>query len=245
MEAINLLTEFGLTRLEATLYLSLLSEGDQNGYELAKRTGISRSNAYTGLAGLVEKGAAWTLEGETIRYRAVPGSEFTGNRLRRWAQIQKELLPLLPILRNKSGSYVTVRGKAAILDCMQNLVTGTRERLYLSLSRSILDSLIPELAILSKRGCKLVILSDPAGCELAAKNCSKAAIHSSDPGAGQIRIIVDSQHVMTGEISETGESSCLYSDHPNLVELFKSSLKNEIRLAALEKDVRKSQKGCK
>jgi len=50
---------------------------------------------------------------------------------------------------------------------------------------------------------------------------------------------------MTGEISETGESSCLYSDHHNLVELFKSSLKNEIRLAGLEKGRRRSRKSYK
>ncbi len=67
MDAMDLLIEFGLTRQEATLYLCLLSGGDQNGYELAKKTGISRSNTYTGLAGLVEKGAAWTIEGETVR----------------------------------------------------------------------------------------------------------------------------------------------------------------------------------
>jgi HTH-type transcriptional regulator, sugar sensing transcriptional regulator len=245
MDAIGLLTEFGLTRQEATLYLCLLSEGDQNGYELAKKTGISRSNSYTGLAGLVEKGAAWTLEGETIRYRAVAGAEFTGNCLRRWERLQKKLLPLLPVLRDKSGSYVTVRGKAAILDRMRNLVAGTRERLYVSLSHELLGTLIPELAILNGRGCKLVVLSDPAGCAMAAKNCGKAVVHASDPGPGQIRLIVDSLHVMTGEISETGESSCLYSDHHNLVELFKSSLKNEIRLAGFEKGGKRSRKSYK
>lgn len=242
MDAIGLLTEFGLTRQEATLYLCLLSEGDQNGYELAKKTGISRSNTYTGLAGLVEKGAAWTLEGKTVRYRAVPGAEFTGNRLRRWERLQKELFPLLPVLRDKSGSYVTVRGKAAILDRMHNLVAGTRERLYLSLDHELLETLIPELEILSDRGCKLVLLSDRAGCEMISKKCGKAVIQVSNPSPGQIRLIADSLHVMTGEISETGESSCLYSDHHNLVELFKSSLKNEIRLAAIEKGVRRPRK---
>jgi HTH-type transcriptional regulator, sugar sensing transcriptional regulator len=242
MDAISLLTEFGLTRQEATLYLCLLSEGDQNGYELAKKTGISRSNTYTGLAGLVDKGAAWTIEGETVRYRAVPGAEFTGNRLRQWERLQKELLPLLPVLRDNPGSYITLRGKAVILDRMHNLVAQTRERLYLSLDHKLLENLIPELAILNDRGCKLVLLSDSAGCEMIYKNCGKAVVHASNPKPGQIRLIVDSLHVMTGEIIETGESSCLYSDHQNLVELFKSSLKNEIYLASLKKEKNRSRK---
>lgn len=245
LDATGLLIEFGLTRQEAMLYLCLLSGGDQNGYELAKKTGISRSNTYTGLAGLVEKGAAWTIEGETVRYRAVPGTEFTGNRMRRWERFQRALLPMLPTLRDKSGSYVTVRGKTAILDRMHNLITQTRERLYLSLGHELLGNLMPELAILHDRGCKLVILSNPAGCRLVAQNCSKATVHVSDPVPGQIRLIVDSLFVMTGTISETSESNCLCSDHHNLVELFKSALKNEIRLALLtreKKELRRSRR---
>jgi sugar-specific transcriptional regulator TrmB len=234
MEALSLLTEFGLTRQEATLYLCLLAEGDQNGYELAKKTGISRSNAYTGLAGLVDKGAAWTIEGENVRYRAVPGTEFTGNKLSHWAELQRQLIPLLPVPHEKAGSYVTVRGRTAIVDRMRNLVADARERVYLSLNHELLDPLVAELKSLCERGCKLVVLSDDAGCSFMRKACSGVTLHRSEPVTGQIRLIVDSQHVLTGELNETGESSCLYSNHHNLVELFKSSMKNEIRLARFE-----------
>ena len=44
---IEKLTEFGLTRQEATVYENLLAEGKSSGYEVAKATGISRSNAYS------------------------------------------------------------------------------------------------------------------------------------------------------------------------------------------------------
>jgi transcription elongation factor GreA-like protein len=55
MDIIEKLTYFNLTRQEATLYLTLLAEGRLTGYEATKLTGISRSNTYTALAGLVEK----------------------------------------------------------------------------------------------------------------------------------------------------------------------------------------------
>ena len=54
MDIIEKLTYFNLTRQEATLYLTLLAEGRLTGYEATKLTGISRSNTYTALAGLVE-----------------------------------------------------------------------------------------------------------------------------------------------------------------------------------------------
>ena len=239
MDALSLLTEFGLTRQEAALYLCLLAGGDLNGYELAKKTGISRSNAYTGVAGLVEKGAAWTIEGEAVRYRAVPGEEFTGNRIRYWGELQKELLPLLPVPREEPGSYVTVRGKQAVMNRMRNLVGGARERLYLALEHNLLEMLLPELKALCERGCKLVVLSDSVGRDLILENCAAAILHRSAPGRGQIRLIADSLHVLTGEISEKRGTSCLYSNHPNLVELFKSSIKNEIRLAQYEEEGKK------
>ena len=58
----EMLTCFGLTRQEAKIYLLLLTEGALSGYEASKRAGISRSNAYGALAGLVDKGAACLLE---------------------------------------------------------------------------------------------------------------------------------------------------------------------------------------
>lgn len=56
------LQHFGLSRQEALLYQNLLSHGKQTGYEIAKETGISRSNVYSALSVLVEKGAAYVQE---------------------------------------------------------------------------------------------------------------------------------------------------------------------------------------
>ena len=77
------LLHFGLTRQEANLYLTLLSHGELSGYEAAKLTGISRSNTYNALAGLVEKGAAYSMEENVVRYTAVPFREFSSNVIRR------------------------------------------------------------------------------------------------------------------------------------------------------------------
>ena len=64
---IDELVLFGLTRQEATIYVCLIQNVDLSGYEVAKLTGISRSNVYSALAGLTEKGAAYLLEGTTSK----------------------------------------------------------------------------------------------------------------------------------------------------------------------------------
>jgi predicted transcriptional regulator len=234
MDPIDALTQFNLTRQEASLYLALLGGGEMNGYELTKKTGISRSNTYSGLSALVEKGAAWLQEGESLRYRAVPGAEFTANRLRQLSEMRERLLPALPRPPAPSGHHVTILGEQAIWDRLRNMLAEAKERAYLSLEGGLVERLLPELESLAASGCRLTVISDARGCMLIRSRLPAAILHQGTPSPGHIRVIGDSRHVMTGEIGAALSNSCLYSDQPNLVELFKSSLKNEIRLATLE-----------
>ena len=100
MNLIEGLTNFNLTKQEATLYVLLLKSGQMTGYEAAKQTGISRSNTYTALAGLVDKGAAYVLEeGKVTRYTPVPAAEFCSNKSVSGGD-KKDILQQLPVLNN-------------------------------------------------------------------------------------------------------------------------------------------------
>ncbi len=57
--------------------------------------------------------------------------------------------------------------------------------------------------------------------------------HSSHIEAGQIGLISDSTHVLTGDLSESDSCSCLYSGKKNLIDLFKQSLSRQIQLIEL------------
>ena len=92
MDNVERLMEFGLTRHEASLYILLTLEGSLNGYEAAKQSGISRSNAYNALAGLVDKGAAYIQEEDTVRYTPVAIEEFCSNKIRHLEQKKTELI---------------------------------------------------------------------------------------------------------------------------------------------------------
>ena len=88
---------FGLTRQESTIYLTLLSDGALTGYEVAKRTGISRSNTYTALACLVDKGAARLVEGTPVRYMPVAAEEFGDNKIKNLQRMKRLLLEQIPV----------------------------------------------------------------------------------------------------------------------------------------------------
>ena len=233
MDITEKLTYFNLTRQEAVLYAALLTEPSLTGYEAAKLTGISRSNTYTGLAGLVEKGAAYVLEEKATRYTAVPADEFCQNRIARLKQLKEEVLNELPQLKTPVEGYVTIKGTTEIYNKMRNTINKARERIYISAASVIVNELKNELAAALKRGLKVVIISG------SAVKLKGAIIYASEKADSQIRLIADSHEVLTGDLAEGESSTCLYSCKRNLVDLFKEALKNEIKLIELQPKIKK------
>lgn len=230
MELIEGLTYFSLTKQEATLYVQLLKAGQLTGYEASKQTGISRSNTYTALAGLVDKGAAYMLEeGKVTRYTPVPPEEFCANRLRALTEIKEEILAQLPQLQSDAEGYITIKGKREIINKLKNTVQQARARIYVSANGRVLAHIESELADALKRRLKVVIISDK-------KSCMPGAIcYTTKKQNEQIRLIADSQTVITGDLEDEESSTCLYSCKRNLVDLFKDALKNEIKLIELQR----------
>lgn len=230
MELIEGLTHFNLTKQEAILYVLLLKEGYLTGYEAAKQTGISRSNTYTALAGLVEKGAAYVLEeGKVTRYTPVAPEEFCTNKIDRLQEIKQKVLSQLPVLKSDAEGYITIKGELEIINKLKNTVRQAEARIYVSANKRVMELLKSELVDALDRGLKVVIISDKQF------TLPQAICYGTEKQNEQIRLIADSQTVVTGDLEDEENSTCLYSCKRNLVDLFKDALKNEIKLIELQK----------
>lgn len=230
MEVEERLMSFGLTRQEAVIYLLLFREGQLNGYEASKLTSISRSNAYNALASLVEKGAAYIIEGDTVKYTPVPVEEFCNNKIIEMQNNKDEILKSVPNRRSEGNGYITITGEKHIMDKFRNMIINVKSRIYLSVYGDILKKFEDELLALIKRGIKVVIITN------SPFKLEGAIIYYAKNKPEQIRLIADSKYVLTGEITDKVNSTCLYSSNNNLVEIFKESLTNEIKLIKLRKD---------
>ena len=122
MDIIERLMYFNLTRHEATLYMALLAESSLTGYEAAKLTGISRSNTYTALAGLVDKGAAHVTEDTATRYTPVPFDEFCENKIRQMQEYKAYLVEKMPVVKNEVEGYITIKGAQSIMNKLKNMI---------------------------------------------------------------------------------------------------------------------------
>lgn len=243
MDNVELLMSFGLTRQEARVYVLLLGEGALSGYEAAKRLGISRSNAYAALAGLVDKGAAYMAEEQSVQYHAVSIKEFCSNKLHYMEELSETLERQIPKQKQEDAKYLTIRGRRHIEDKFRNMLKETRERVYLSVSASVADLFREELLELIEQKKKVVLLTEKDYVLDGAIIYRTSNLQDSGNATsgceknvdGQIRLITDSSYALTGELQEEETSACLYSANPNLVRLLKDALANEIKLIEIEK----------
>ena len=214
---------FGLTRIEAQIYSTLLSHGEMTGYEVSKETGVSRSNVYAGLSALVEKGAAYLIEGEAAKYTPVEIKKFTENVISKMERTAGELEKQVPAKIVQSTGYITILGSENIRNKIREMLNSTELRLYILAPGKIISEFDEELKNLVADGKKVVILTD----EYKLKG---AKVYETKPEEGQIRFITDSAYVLTGELTDSPHDSCLYSGQQNLVNVMKEALKNKIIL---------------
>ena len=136
---------FGLSRQEAAIYLCLLQKEELTGYEVAKLTGISRSNVYNGLASLVEHGAAYVIEGSASKYLAVSLEEFCDNRLRYLTSVKDALIASGPKKSLPREGYITIEGYDHICDKIRHMLLGAEKRIYFSATGEFLEQWSEEI----------------------------------------------------------------------------------------------------
>lgn len=224
LDLMTALMETGLTRQEAQLYLLLSSEGRMTGYEAAKQTGISRSNAYSALAGLTEKGGAIRIDGAATHYAAVSVDEFCRSKRRHFNEVLNCIATQMPAQRELAEPFLTIKGRENIINKMKDMVMQADHRVYVSMAPSEVAIVQEELSDAKRRGRKVVVITAPMSLP------DDITAYFTQKEAGQIRMIVDSQIVLTGTISRQDEPSCLYSKNQALVTLFKEAMINEIKL---------------
>ncbi len=223
---------FGLTRQEAAVYLCLYQQGELNGYEAAKYTGISRSNVYSALSALTDKGAAYLIEGDSSRYMAVAIDEFCENKIRSLNREKEYLIKNIPSMKEVEIGYITITGNGNIWDKIISMINEAEKRIYFSASCRIIEKLQAEfLKVLGKK-IKLVLITDGT---VTNQELRKNSIYymGSDRG-NNIRMIVDSEYALTGEITGSKDDTCIYTGQKNFISVFKENLRNEIVLIQLQ-----------
>ena len=227
-EIIEKMMNFGLTRQEATIYGCLLQNAEITGYEVAKQTGISRSNVYNALAGLIEKGAAYLCEGMSSKYVPVPIGEFCDNKLRELGEDKRYLIENVKRTEEQTEGYITIRGIKHITNKIYQCLQMAEFRIYFYGPARWILRWEEQILELIQKGIKVVLMSDQ---RLEIPGCIVYEV--VEPMRQQIRLIIDSRYVLTGMVTDSEEDTCLYSGQETFVNVLKDALRNEIKLIEL------------
>lgn len=223
---------FGLTRQEANIYVCLCQNGELTGYEVAKLTGISRSNVYGGLSALTDKGAAYLVEGNSSKYVAVPINEFCENKIRCLNKEKEDLIKNIPSMKRQEIGYITITGSRNIWDKIISMIGEAEKRIYFSASLAVIKKLEQEFIKALQKNIKLVLITDGEPEDQTLLEESICYIGSSRES--NIRLIIDSEFALTGEVTGSKDDTSLYTGQKNFISVFKETLRNEIKLIQLQ-----------
>ncbi|PKM51794.1 MAG: TrmB family transcriptional regulator [Firmicutes bacterium HGW-Firmicutes-7] len=217
MLLLTALKKIGFTQQEAIIYIHLCKNGEITGYEAAKLSGISRSNAYAALSSLVDKGYAYVIEGTSSKYIAVPKEELIKNAERDFQDNINIIRENLAFTSANQEPYVTITGENHIVSKLKNIIEASEKRIYISCDNEILNQLADELNITIANKLKVVILA-PSDLTDASEH-----IYYATAPPESLKLIADTTEVMAGNFKQ-----CLYSKNSTLLSLIRESFIHEI-----------------
>ncbi|MBN2470884.1 MAG: TrmB family transcriptional regulator [Anaerolineae bacterium] len=155
MDLLAALTAVGFTEYEARVYIALLQEYPDTGYQISKRAGIPRSMVYEALGRLRARGAVLeTRENRASLYRPLPPEVLLDHH----EAEQRRLLDGLR--RGLTGIYESqeedrvwsISGQRTVLSYAGQMIRQAGRELYLVLGDADLDALTPAIKDASARG---------------------------------------------------------------------------------------------
>lgn len=218
MDLITALKKIGFTQQEAIIYIELSRHNEMTGYEAAKLSGISRSNAYAALSNLVDKGYAYVIEGTSAKYTPVPKNELLMNARRDFDDNLKVIEEELNNRTLKQEPYITIKDEKPILDKLKNMLVEAQKRVYLSCDDNVVEQVQAEIEKAVERGLKVVVLSQKPLAQVEYT-------HYYREKASSLKLITDTSEVLAGTLSQ-----CLYSRNVTLVQLIREAFINEITI---------------
>lgn len=157
----EMLQGFGLTQYEAKAYISLVSQGTTNAYQISKESGLPRARVYDTLMSLVNRGAVMIEEEEdgSKLYTAVPVEVFLDKVKKKWEANFHTIETELKKLENKEPAketYVaTVRGGENILSFCRMLIRRAAFQITLSVWNNMYVELEQDLRKREQEGIRI------------------------------------------------------------------------------------------
>ncbi|WP_105615260.1 TrmB family transcriptional regulator [Vallitalea okinawensis] len=232
---IDKLLNMGFTTYEARAYITLLENGPLNGYELSKQSGIPKSNAYSCLQTMLEKGFVYKVERESTHFAPRDFKEIT-TILR--DQLEDDIQFLsnnLPTYKTEASNFLTIKGEDNIFDKLKLMIRDAKDKIIIDLWKQDLITLLGELKVAKGKGIRIyAIVMESSNYKQYDSEYKFDYLYnhpstSSDTIVRDINIVCDNDEALSAQV---GTSYCtgIYSQNKNFVNIVREGLAHDILL---------------
>ncbi len=163
MEILDALQQVGFSQNEAKVYLSLVKYSPQNGYEVAKSSGVTRTMVYDILGRLEKKGFVLKIESEQALYCAVNHKDLiaklSSDHEEKVRHLDEELEKLDTVSEDKYYVFNLRGGEKRLITQLEEQIKNAKESIYLSIWDVEAIKIKDKLKEAESRGVKIFIFS--------------------------------------------------------------------------------------
>lgn len=158
-KSIDHLTGLGLNRLEARVYVCLLTHPPMTAYRVARKVGAAAANVYKAIESLGAMGAVLIESGESRLCRAVPGDEFLRQLERGFQERSRKAAESLTRLRGgcEDEGWYKVESAAQILQRAREMLGRAEKIAVVDAFPNALDRLMPSVNETVSRGVEVLV----------------------------------------------------------------------------------------
>lgn len=128
------LQKIGFSKYESKAYVGLLKDSPVTGYELSKQSGVPRSMIYEVMGKLIDRGAAYPVPSEPIKYSPVPAKDLVKRYRHNYKQTLDNLETELNCIESTPDVDVIwhIRSDEKVITEMVGIICNAKEELWIS-----------------------------------------------------------------------------------------------------------------
>lgn len=238
---INELHALGFTHHESRCFIALMESHPATAYDVAKRAGVPRANAYSALENLLRKEAVQPVSENPVRFAPVDPetlfrriAEGTADRCASVART------LGRIKQPEELTYVwSIPNLVKVHAKIEELIDNARQRVWIKGNNSAIETHVDSLARAAGRGVEVVIIIFGTDADVKKYTFNKSTKVFLHEGRGThvghsnhlFCIGADNTEGLTASLREEGYG--IHTRNPPVVELINSLIRHEIYMAEI------------
>lgn len=233
---IEYLRRIGLSDLEARCYLTLHEESNLSGYEVAKRVSASRTNVYTALRSLVDKGGCRIIDGDPALYDAIPIDQFIALLKSEFEQTARVLSSQLNTHVQHAPKFYSWNGVDSVTRAIRRLIANATTSIVVDAWPQDLGSVEDALLEAEGRGVTVVVitLGEYETSLTHVVQHMKYDIPDSIPR--KFSLLCDSCSSIIASLGAEMKPSGLETEHPTVAWILKNAFYHDVIMHHIEED---------